>query len=178
MHKSLGIITIFQDSDVFKIKSSIAYLLYTLTPSMILGFSCRSMISFYSQHLYATKLTLFLFSGVSPETTHLYDTQLLTYIIPCSDDLADFSLTDTDESSIPMDIDQLRERAMKKIARKEAAGLQIGRAHVWTPVTRSSRMPSSAWKKKNSIDSHILLRNNINTEDVAREGKTKDGMQR
>ena len=25
---------------------------------------------------------------------------------------------------------------------------QIGRAHVWTPVTRSSRMPSSAWKKK------------------------------
>ena len=27
---------------------------------------------------------------------------------------------------------------------------QIGRAHVWTPVTRSSRMPSSAWKKKNN----------------------------
>ena len=26
--------------------------------------------------------------------------------------------------------------------------LKIGRAHVWTPVTRSSRMPSSAWKKK------------------------------
>ena len=25
---------------------------------------------------------------------------------------------------------------------------EIGRAHVWTPVTRSSRMPSSAWKKK------------------------------
>ena len=27
---------------------------------------------------------------------------------------------------------------------------EIGRAHVWTPVTRSSRMPSSAWKKKNT----------------------------
>ena len=25
---------------------------------------------------------------------------------------------------------------------------QIGRAHVWTPVTDVSRMPSSAWKKK------------------------------
>ena len=25
---------------------------------------------------------------------------------------------------------------------------QIGRAHVWTPVTQWSRMPSSAWKKK------------------------------
>ena len=26
--------------------------------------------------------------------------------------------------------------------------LEIGRAHVWTPVTDQSRMPSSAWKKK------------------------------
>ena len=26
---------------------------------------------------------------------------------------------------------------------------QIGRAHVWTPVTATDRMPSSAWKKKN-----------------------------
>ena len=26
----------------------------------------------------------------------------------------------------------------------------IGRAHVWTPVTDQSRMPSSAWKKKNN----------------------------
>ena len=25
---------------------------------------------------------------------------------------------------------------------------KIGRAHVWTPVTGESRMPSSAWKKK------------------------------
>ena len=25
---------------------------------------------------------------------------------------------------------------------------KIGRAHVWTPVTLISRMPSSAWKKK------------------------------
>ena len=27
-------------------------------------------------------------------------------------------------------------------------GFKIGRAHVWTPVTGESRMPSSAWKKK------------------------------
>ena len=26
--------------------------------------------------------------------------------------------------------------------------IEIGRAHVWTPVTQWSRMPSSAWKKK------------------------------
>ena len=26
--------------------------------------------------------------------------------------------------------------------------VEIGRAHVWTPVTWPSRMPSSAWKKK------------------------------
>ena len=26
--------------------------------------------------------------------------------------------------------------------------IKIGRAHVWTPVTDVSRMPSSAWKKK------------------------------
>ena len=26
--------------------------------------------------------------------------------------------------------------------------IKIGRAHVWTPVTSLSRMPSSAWKKK------------------------------
>ena len=33
----------------------------------------------------------------------------------------------------------------------------IGRAHVWTPVTQWSRMPSSAWKKKmdwNFFSSH------------------------
>ena len=29
-------------------------------------------------------------------------------------------------------------------------GFEIGRAHVWTPVTSRSRMPSSAWKKKES----------------------------
>ena len=28
---------------------------------------------------------------------------------------------------------------------------EIGRAHVWTPVTPISRMPSSAWKKKKKI---------------------------
>src|SRR5258708_29415472 len=27
---------------------------------------------------------------------------------------------------------------------------QIGRAHVWTPVTRTTRMPSSSLKKKNN----------------------------
>jgi len=31
---------------------------------------------------------------------------------------------------------------------KEEINLEIGRAHVWTPVTDQSRMPSSAWKKK------------------------------
>ena len=32
---------------------------------------------------------------------------------------------------------------------------EIGRAHVWTPVTPISRMPSSAWKKK-LIKQHYL----------------------
>ena len=31
---------------------------------------------------------------------------------------------------------------------KSTVGNEIGRAHVWTPVTCVSRMPSSAWKKK------------------------------
>ena len=31
---------------------------------------------------------------------------------------------------------------------KRNYAIQIGRAHVWTPVTSLSRMPSSAWKKK------------------------------
>ena len=30
----------------------------------------------------------------------------------------------------------------------DVADKRIGRAHVWTPVTATSRMPSSAWKKK------------------------------
>ena len=30
----------------------------------------------------------------------------------------------------------------------KAKSRKIGRAHVWTPVTHQSRMPSSAWKKK------------------------------
>ena len=30
----------------------------------------------------------------------------------------------------------------------ETVNNEIGRAHVWTPVTDQSRMPSSAWKKK------------------------------
>ena len=33
--------------------------------------------------------------------------------------------------------------------------VQIGRAHVWTPVTDVSRMPSSAWKKK--MDEHLRV---------------------
>ena len=32
-----------------------------------------------------------------------------------------------------------------------AMWFEIGRAHVWTPVTPISRMPSSAWKKKNNL---------------------------
>ena len=27
-------------------------------------------------------------------------------------------------------------------------GVEIGRAHVWTPVTRPSRMPSSDWRRR------------------------------
>ena len=36
------------------------------------------------------------------------------------------------------------------ISQREKKNLldEIGRAHVWTPVTQWSRMPSSAWKKK------------------------------
>ena len=34
------------------------------------------------------------------------------------------------------------------VHRKEGILNKIGRAHVWTPVTDVSRMPSSAWKKK------------------------------
>ena len=42
----------------------------------------------------------------------------------------------------------------RKITHQQAASWingirkEIGRAHVWTPVTQWSRMPSSAWKKK------------------------------
>ena len=34
---------------------------------------------------------------------------------------------------------------------------QIGRAHVWTPVTDQSRMPSSAWKKKKKTYSFFFF---------------------
>ena len=34
---------------------------------------------------------------------------------------------------------------------------QIGRAHVWTPVTPISRMPSSAWKKKKTTINKITI---------------------
>ena len=37
------------------------------------------------------------------------------------------------------DLDEIAKKLLKH---------QIGRAHVWTPVTPISRMPSSAWKKK------------------------------
>ena len=40
------------------------------------------------------------------------------------------------------------------------AHTQIGRAHVWTPVTTTSRMPSSAWKTQKKMEDyssfHIL----------------------
>ena len=35
---------------------------------------------------------------------------------------------------------------------------QIGRAHVWTPVTPISRMPSSAWKNQNVAAARALKR--------------------
>ena len=34
--------------------------------------------------------------------------------------------------------------------------VQDGRAHVWTPVTSRSRMPSSAWKKKQTKKQTII----------------------
>ena len=49
---------------------------------------------------------------------------------------------------------------------------QIGRAHVWTPVTATSRMPSSAWKKKKkpqkkkkkkNKNKKIIKKKNMNT---------------
>ena len=39
-------------------------------------------------------------------------------------------------------------RIKVNLPKQVAPNLQIGRAHVWTPVTPISRMPSSAWKKK------------------------------
>ena len=45
------------------------------------------------------------------------------------------------------------------------AARQIGRAHVWTPVTRSSRMPSSAWKKKKT--KHTIQRKKLHTSAIA-----------
>ena len=39
-------------------------------------------------------------------------------------------------------------RLGKKVVRAGCQLKEIGRAHVWTPVTQWSRMPSSAWKKK------------------------------
>ena len=33
--------------------------------------------------------------------------------------------------------------------------VEIGRAHVWTPVTSRTRMPSCAWKKKMEADDEI-----------------------
>src|SRR5258708_27653791 len=44
----------------------------------------------------------------------------------------------------------LAQDLLNAMADGEADFTQIGRAHVSTPVTRSSRMPSSAWKKKST----------------------------
>ena len=44
----------------------------------------------------------------------------------------------------------------KKILYDAMYGMnEIGRAHVWTPVTDQSRMPSSAWKKKKKTEKKI-----------------------
>ena len=42
---------------------------------------------------------------------------------------------------------QWRDLELETTGKKESC-CEIGRAHVWTPVTPISRMPSSAWKKK------------------------------
>ena len=41
--------------------------------------------------------------------------------------------------------------------RSQCIAGKIGRAHVWTPVTHYTRMPSSAWKKKLSADRKSVL---------------------
>src|SRR3989442_14017785 len=43
--------------------------------------------------------------------------------------------------------------SLLKSARRtsRSAKIEIGRAHVWTPVTSASRMPASAWKKKETL---------------------------
>src|SRR3712207_7066354 len=41
-----------------------------------------------------------------------------------------------------------------QVARPPATAAEIGRAHVWNPVTPISRMSPSSWKKKN----HLLKR--------------------
>ena len=44
---------------------------------------------------------------------------------------------------------------------------KIGRAHVWTPVTPISRMPSSAWKKKQKKTKTTKKKNKNTTRPVA-----------
>ena len=44
---------------------------------------------------------------------------------------------------------------------------EIGRAHVWTPVTPWTRMPSSAWKKKKQRKKH--------EHKIISQGNTKGG---
>ena len=58
----------------------------------------------------------------------------------------------------PRDLmDDMRRALAEKIAQKlfEEIEPKIGRAHVWTPVTDVSRMPSSAWKKKKKQPTQI-----------------------
>ena len=53
-----------------------------------------------------------------------------------------------EQQTIALQINDLLEKRKTHAAKIEAKPLEIGRAHVWTPVTDVSRMPSSAWKKK------------------------------
>ena len=55
---------------------------------------------------------------------------------PTSEEEKEIPLTSEEIDNLYVDIDELKEK------------YEIGRAHVWTPVTSRSRMPSSAWKKK------------------------------
>ena len=86
-----------------------------------------------------------------------------------SDDATDATCRDIEASltkaGVEVLYDDTKARPGEKFARMDLIGLplqitvgprglsegkveEIGRAHVWTPVTQWSRMPSSAWKKK------------------------------
>ena len=71
-----------------------------------------------------------------------------------------YDYSDSDKSYVPEESDESDEddndQGDSPICYSRRSGKErkevdeIGRAHVWTPVTPIARMPSSAWKKKNN----------------------------